>query len=105
MDTTTPLPRTVSKLETLLAANKNTYLQLVKDFRPKLSKGAINADFSETDTVVAARIRPLLPDEIEDGQLTGIYVRSEGFIDVHELREKPRPPPALNVSFFLLVVV
>jgi len=98
--TTTTPPRILSKLETILAANKDIYLHLVKDFKPKISKSAINADFSETDTVVGARIRPLLPDEIEDGQVTGIYVRPKGgFIDVHELREKPRPPPTLSVSY------
>jgi kinesin family protein 2/24 len=99
LPTPAPLPRILSKLERLLAINKDIYLQLVKDFKPNVSKPNVNQGFSETDTVIGARIRPLLPDEIEEGQLTGIYVRPQGgFIDVHELREKPRPPPTLSVS-------
>lgn len=92
-------PRILSKAEVLLQENSESYLAQIAAFKPKPTKvSLVNADFSETDTVVGARIRPLLPDEVEDGQMRGIFVRREGaFVDVMELRERPHRPPILNV--------
>jgi hypothetical protein len=52
------------------------------------------------DTIIGARIRPLLEDEIEDGQVEGVLPRRReaNVVDVHEMRVAVRGPPKLNVS-------
>jgi len=37
------------------------------------------------DTIIAARVRPLLEDEIENGQVEGSIVRSDGLVDLHAM--------------------
>ena len=91
-----------STVERLLTDHKETFLEQVSAFRPGPLKVNTNTGLSATDTVVGARIRPLLADEIEDGQVPGIYVRSKSSVlDIHELRERPHRPPILTVCSFL----
>jgi hypothetical protein len=76
----------------------------VKWFHTLLSRSApplLKASTSHSeDTIIGARIRPLLEDEIEDGQVEGVLPRQRepNVVDVHEMRVAVRGPPKLNVS-------
>ncbi|KAL0940302.1 kinesin motor domain containing protein [Colletotrichum truncatum] len=51
------------------------------------------------DMIVAARLRPILEDEVAAGLIRGVYTRSSanGAVDVHQIRKhiKPLGPPTL----------
>ncbi|KFY51060.1 hypothetical protein V496_08976 [Pseudogymnoascus sp. VKM F-4515 (FW-2607)] len=85
------------------AAAKVEPQKMVAAFKPASSQGASTGTESGGDTSIGARIRPLLPKEIEDHDVAGVYARSEeGYADVHELRRKVNGQPALNSSSFRL---
>lgn len=54
-------------------------------------------DESVSDTVIATRVRPLLPHEKELREVVGVSTDNR-CVAVHELRRKVNGQPALNVS-------
>lgn len=85
-------------MEAFFQENRESYIKQVAAFKPAPGQAAGAGSESGGDTSIGARIRPLLPKEIEDQEVTGVYARSEeGFADVHELRRKVNGQPALNV--------
>ncbi|OBT44863.1 hypothetical protein VE00_05013 [Pseudogymnoascus sp. WSF 3629] len=90
-------------MEAFFEENRDLYIKQVAAFKPASGQAAGAASESGGDTSIGARIRPLLPKEIEDQEVAGVYARSgEGFADVHELRRKVNGQPALNSSSFRL---
>lgn len=61
---------------------------------------------SNPDMIVAARLRPILEDEVAAGLIRGVFPRpsGNGAVDIHQIRKhvKPLGPPTLNVSSHLL---
>lgn len=85
-------------MEAFFEENRDLYIKQVAAFKPATGQAAGAGSESGGDTSIGARIRPLLPKEIEDQEVAGVYARSgEGFADVHELRRKVNGQPALNV--------
>ncbi|KAF4450841.1 hypothetical protein F53441_6064 [Fusarium austroafricanum] len=76
------------------------YQELVKRFKPSPIKSKTNSEESNPDITIATRIRPMLDDEKEGGQLIGAFPRNNapGVIDLHELRRPVRGPPPLVSS-------
>ncbi|OBT51210.1 hypothetical protein VE04_07814 [Pseudogymnoascus sp. 24MN13] len=90
-------------MEAFFEENRDSYIKQVTAFKPAPGQAAGAGSESGGDTSTGARSRPLLPKEIEDQEVTGVYARSEeGFADVHELRRKVNGQPALNSSSFRL---
>ena len=57
--------------------------------------------FGDADTVVAARVRPLVGREVEMGCVAGVVERGyDGCVDVFELRNKVTGRPAVIVRLF-----
>ncbi|OAF58218.1 hypothetical protein VC83_06584 [Pseudogymnoascus destructans] len=90
-------------MEAFFEENRDSYVKQVAAFKPAPSQGASASTESGGDTCIGARIRPLLPKEIEDHEVAGVCARSkEGYADVHELRRKVNGQAALNSSSFRL---
>lgn len=54
---------------------------------------------SASDTTIATRIRPLLPSELENGEIDAASTDAEqNCAAIHELRQKFNNKPALSVS-------
>lgn len=90
-------------MDAFFQENRDWYIKQVAAFKP--SHGHAKGDGGESggDTSIAARVRPLLPKEIEENENFGITVRSEsGSADVHELRRKVNGQPALSVRKYFL---
>jgi kinesin family member 2/24 len=85
-------------MDAFFQENRDSYINQVAAFKP--SRDYFNDDGGESgDTLIAARVRPLLPREIEENEVLGITVRPEsGFADVHELRRKVNGQSALSVK-------
>ena len=67
--------------------NKAFFLDEVAAFRPAALRKGVES--TSTDTVISARIRPLLPHERDSGEVVGVTARPEDRgVDVHELRRK-----------------
>lgn len=81
------------------------YQELVNRFKPTLVKSKTSNEESNPDIIIATRLRPMLDDEKEGGQLIGAFPRNNapGVIDLHELRRPVRGPPPLVVSTRYLV--
>ena len=83
-----------------MADPRDTYKFLVSRFSPQ-SEPKLNESTSD-DTVIGVRIRPLLEDEIADGQIEGVFARTgaRNIIDLHERKATIRPVGGmkLNVS-------
>lgn len=98
-------PLTLGGMDALLAENKTYFANQVALFKPTRTqkdqdreKGRIGK-FTDADTIIATRIRPLLEHEIELGHVAGVFAREkDDYADVHELRNKVTGRPAINVS-------
>lgn len=92
-------------MEAFFQENRDSYIKQVAAFQPSQDQAkSVGYESGEGDTSIGARIRPLLTNEIEDGEVVGISVRPEvGYADVHELRRKVNGQPTLNVRGFFPV--
>jgi hypothetical protein len=89
-------------MDSFFQENRESYIQQVATFGPSQEQEKCDGGESGGDTLIATRVRPLLANEIEDNEVTGISVRPEsGYADVHELRRKINGQPTLNVSVVL----
>lgn len=85
-------------MDAFFEENRESYIKQVASFKPASGQATSAGSESSGDTSIGARIRPLLPKEVEDREVAGVYARSEeGYADVHELRRKVNGQPALNV--------
>ncbi|KFY86017.1 hypothetical protein V500_07945 [Pseudogymnoascus sp. VKM F-4518 (FW-2643)] len=74
-------------MDSFFEENRDSYIKQVAAFKPASSQSSSAGSESGGDTSIGARIRPLLPKEIEDHEVAGVCARSEeGCADVHELR-------------------
>jgi len=93
-------------MEAFFQENRDSYIKQVATFQPSQDQAKrAGGESGEEDTLIGARVRPLLPNEIEDSEVVGISVRPEaGYADIHELRRKINGQPTLNVKGFFLVL-
>lgn len=91
-------------MEQFLLDNAERYKKLVGSFKPPPSKVLANdSEVGNPDMVVAARVRPLLDEESEQGFPPAVFPREgSNTIDIHDLRRPVRGLPTLNVSFVSL---
>ncbi|KAG5790966.1 hypothetical protein H9Q69_009983 [Fusarium xylarioides] len=78
------------------------YQELVNRFKPAPVKSKTSNEESNPDITIATRLRPILDDEKEGGQLIGAFPRNNapGVIDLHELRRPVRgPPPLVSTNY------
>lgn len=89
-------------MESFFQKNRDLYIKQVATFQPSQDQAeSAGCESGEEDTTISARVRPLLPNEIEDSEIVGLSVRPEaGYVDVHELRRKINGQPTLNVRWF-----
>ena len=98
-------------MDLLSPENKKFFEERVSEYTPPIIDKKARANDStdqsaSTDIIVAARIRPLLASEVDDGHAAGVYARSEGgYADVHELRKKISGKLVLNVSLVNLSIM
>lgn len=82
--------------------NAGLYQTLVKAIKsPPASKDAmVTKDKTSPDMVVAARIRPLLDEDIAAGFTCAVFPRSRpsGRVDIYDLYNHPRGRPIINVD-------
>ncbi|KAL4780069.1 P-loop containing nucleoside triphosphate hydrolase protein [Aspergillus varians] len=93
----------VSMMEQFLLANVKHYQTLVGRFKPPRSKEPEKTDLQTSpNLVVATRIRPILEDEIQSGQVSAVFPRptENEAVDIHEMRKVVRGPPTLNSFCF-----
>ena len=92
-------------MEAFFQENRDSYIKQVATFQSSQDQAkCAGREPGEEDTWIGARVRPLLPKEIEDNEVVGISVRPEsGYADVHELRRKINGQPTLNVRGFFSV--
>lgn len=75
------------------------YLKLVEGFKPLESKVYQTAEDQEKPIVIAARLRPILKEEVSEGAVNSTFPRKDrATLDVHELRKTVRGKAVLNVS-------
>jgi kinesin family protein 2/24 len=92
-------------MDLFLPENQKFFLNQVTTFDTRATlapketpKQAAKGDSPDSDTVIGARIRPVLDAEKENGHIPSVYARSQGdFADVHELRRKVNGRPAITV--------
>lgn len=94
-------------MDLFLPENQKFLLNQIALFDSQVAQGkvkpaAIGKENSpDSDTIIGARIRPLLDAEKEKGHVAGVYARSQGgFADIHELRRKVNGRPAITVCDF-----
>ncbi|KAM0196954.1 hypothetical protein ACHAPA_006131 [Fusarium lateritium] len=82
--------------------NAQRYQELVNRFKPEPIKTKSSSDESNPDITIATRIRPMLDEEREGGQISGVFPRNNlpGVVDLHELRKRVRGPPTMLSSNF-----
>ncbi|OBS21948.1 hypothetical protein FPOA_08285 [Fusarium poae] len=87
-------------MEQFIIDNAQRYDDLVKRFKPAPIRAKPSDEESNPDITIATRIRPMMEDEKEEGQLIGVFPRKTlpGAVDLHELRRPVRGPPTL-ISF------
>jgi kinesin family protein 2/24 len=87
-------------MEQFILDHAQRYDDLVKRFKPAPIKAKPSDEESNPDITIATRIRPMMKDEKEEGQLIGVFPRKNlpGAVDLHELRRPVRGPPPLVVS-------
>jgi hypothetical protein len=91
-------------MDAFFQENRDFYINHVAAFKPSRNHSKDDGGESGGDTSIAARVRPLLPREIEENEVFGITVRPQsGFADVHELRRKVNGQSALSVKGHLPV--
>ena len=87
-------------MDNFFAQNKDFFAEQIAAFEAQPSKARVasNSD-SAIDTLIGARIRPLLLKEKDAGQIVAVSTQTpEGSATIHELRAKVNGKPALNVS-------
>jgi hypothetical protein len=85
------------KKSSIMSDAASTFQFLLSKLIPEPSKAEALTTRSE-DTIIAARIRPILPSETESGQVEGVLARNDSTIDLHELRRGMRGAPRLQAS-------
>ncbi|GKT98948.1 diatom spindle kinesin 1 [Fusarium langsethiae] len=87
-------------MEQFILDNAQRYDDLVKRFKPAPIRAKPSDEEPNPDVTIATRIRPMMEDEKEEGQLIGVFPRENlpGAIDLHELRRPVRGPPTLVSS-------
>jgi hypothetical protein len=86
-------------MEQYLRDNKAFFVKQSASFKFPTADATEGKEISTADTTIATRIRPLLPNEIEQGELVGICAGpAHGCAVAHEIRRKLNGQPALNVS-------
>lgn len=87
-------------MEQYILDNAQRFDDLVKRFRPAPIKAKPSDEEPNPDITIATRIRPMMDDEKEEGQLIGVFPQQNlpGAVDLHELRRPVRGPPTLVVS-------
>jgi hypothetical protein len=92
-------------MEDYLIENTARYRDLVEGHNLKSRKATLTTKAEtcvDSDITIVARLRPLLEDEEDGGQIPGVFHRpgSVGTVDLHEMRRpvKPLAPPVLTVS-------
>ncbi|TGZ81225.1 P-loop containing nucleoside triphosphate hydrolase protein [Ascodesmis nigricans] len=89
-------------MDAFLSEHKSFFSNHVANYKPHAFKEA-TAPEPNDDITIAARLRPLLPNEVDDGVVSGISVDETGrTIAVHEIRKKFNGQPAVNTSTFRL---
>ena len=92
-------------MDSFFAQNKNFFIEQVAVFEAKLAEvnATTNSD-SISDTLIGARIRPLLQREVDNGRVIAISTKpDEGCAVVHELRAKINGKPAITASISILM--
>ncbi|GME53086.1 Diatom spindle kinesin 1 [Neofusicoccum parvum] len=89
-------------MDQFLLENTLLYLKLIESFQPTAPKTSHADEDKSKPIVIAARVRPLLPDEVSQGSVAGIFPRdgAPGVLDLHELRKTVRGTAALNSSSY-----
>ncbi|RFN55376.1 diatom spindle kinesin 1 [Fusarium flagelliforme] len=84
-------------MEQFILDNAQRFEYLVERFKPAPAKAKPSDEESNPDITIATRIRPMMQDEKEEGQLIGVFPRKNlpGTLDLHELRRPVRGPPTL----------
>ena len=93
-------------MDSFFNENKKFLSEQIAAFEAQLAKEnvATNSNLFTSDTLIGARIRPLLQREVDNGQLDAISTKStEGSATVHELRAKVNGKPAINASSSILI--
>lgn len=87
-------------MEQFILDNAQRFEYLVERFKPAPAKSKPSDEEPNPDITIATRIRPMMQDEKEEGQLIGVFPRKNlpGTLDLHELRRPVRGPPPLVVS-------
>ncbi|KAL1406376.1 hypothetical protein Q8F55_008075 [Vanrija albida] len=90
-------------MEQFLVDNTARYADLVAAHALKAQTAALDAApeaSPESDITIAARLRPLLPDEVGAGQVAGVFARpgAGGVAELHEMRRPVRPTAPLALS-------
>ncbi|KAM0505750.1 hypothetical protein ACHAP8_001982 [Fusarium lateritium] len=87
-------------MEQFIMDNAQRYDDLVKRSKPAPIRAKPSDEESNPDITIATRIRPMMEDEKEEGQLIGVFPRKTlpGAVDLHELRRPVRGPPTLVSS-------
>ena len=87
-------------MERFLLDNAGRYQNLVQRFKPPRQKVNKRQDEGVSPSIsMAARIRPMLEEEVSSGQVVAASPRDgvPGIVDVHELRRVVRGLPTINV--------
>ena len=85
-------------MEAFIQENRLSFKHKIASFKPKNAATEDNSSYLVSDTVIAARVRPLLENEEKNGMITTVFAReNSSYIDVHELRQKVNAKPGLNV--------
>ncbi|KAL4937000.1 P-loop containing nucleoside triphosphate hydrolase protein [Aspergillus oleicola] len=85
-----------------LLDNVQRYQALVGRFKPPVEKEPVGQLSMNPNLVVATRIRPLLEQKTESGQIPGVFPRpgQDGVVDIHEMRKVVQGLPTLNSFCF-----
>ena len=92
-------------MDQFILDNAKRFQFLVAAFKPqRIEENKLRDAATSSDVLIAARIRPILPDEVSQGYIAGVIPRPAltGSVDVHELRKKVKGPPVLSVSVILM---
>ena len=94
-------------MDSFFAQNKDFLAKQVAAFEAQPAQASVTSKGnknSSSDTLVGARIRPLLQREVESGQIVVVSTKAgEGSAAVHELRAKINGKPAVNASVSVLI--
>ena len=82
-----------------MESSAETFSSLLSKFRAPRSSTKIEDVSISVDTIIGTRIRPLLPDELKEGLVSGVIPRADddNVVDLHELKIGVRRDFKLNV--------